>query len=95
MYATQRPVERDTYEQAHFYSGKIVPMVMNLVLTTLTSMIVCVGATTVGNIHDKRLADAAPLIHFNQPILADLGFLGLQKCCPIFVCHTKNPKTGT
>lgn len=57
-------------------------------------MIVWVGATTVGSIHDKRLADAAPLIHFKQPILADLGFQGLQKVLPDLRLPHKKPKNG-
>ena len=73
---TERPIQRDTYEQKQYYSGKKkTHTVKNVVLATTLGLIVFLGQTAFGHIHAKRLAES---IHFKQAtrILADLGFLG-------------------
>lgn len=76
---TERPVERDTYEQEEFYSGKKKRhTIKNLLIVTLTGLIVWLSPTYGGCTHDKKMADESDLPE-TLKLLADLGFQGLQK----------------
>jgi hypothetical protein len=65
-----------------------------LVLAAANKIIIWIGETVEGSIHDKRLAEQAPLIQINQKIIADLGFMGLQKVVKNLVIPHKKPKGG-
>jgi DDE superfamily endonuclease/Helix-turn-helix of DDE superfamily endonuclease len=72
---SERPIQRDTYQQEEFYSGKKGTHTMkNALLITTIGLIVWLGATHIGKTHDKKLVEN---LHFKTPIkiLADLGFL--------------------
>lgn len=89
---TERPIQRDTYEQKEYYSGKKkTHTVKNLVLCTTLGLIVFLGQTAPGRIHDKRLAE---LIHFKKAthLLADLGFLGWRPTGGSVSLPHKKPK---
>lgn len=94
MDATERPIQRPIYDQSEYYSGKKKRHgVKNLVLASLSGLILWVGATVPAKVHDKTLAENSKIPHsFN--IIADLGFLGMQHSHPrIFLPH-KKPKNG-
>jgi len=73
---SERPIQRDTYQQEEYYSGKKGTHTMkNALLITTLGLIVWLGVTHVGKVHDKPMVEN---LNFNTPItlLADLGFLG-------------------
>lgn len=73
---TERPIQRDTYDQKIFYSGKKKTHTLkNILITSTLGMIIWLGKTEVGSLHDKNMVDQ---MTFKTPItmLADLGFLG-------------------
>lgn len=73
---SERPIQRDSYQQEEYYSGKKGTHTMkNALLITTLGLIVWLGATHVGRIHDKPMVEN---LNFSTPItlLADLGFLG-------------------
>lgn len=91
--ATERPVERDTYEQEQFFSGKKKHhAVKNLILCTMTSFVVFLSPTVYGTVHDKKLADQT--LCFSKPteILADLGFIGYKPAFAEIKMPHKKPK---
>jgi hypothetical protein len=58
----ERAVQRDTYRQADFYSGKKkTHTVKNLVITTLLGIIVWASPTTFGRVHDKTMAESVSI----------------------------------
>lgn len=90
--ATERPIQRDSYDQAHFYSGKKkMHTVKNLIITSLSGLILYLSPTVEGKCHDKPLA--APL-QISKPVelLADLAFYGMKPTqFSLFLPH-KKPK---
>ena len=73
---SERPIQRDTYQQEEYYSGKKGTHTMkNALLITTVGLIVWLGETHVGRVHDKPMVEN---LNFSTPItlLADLGFLG-------------------
>lgn len=82
LYATERPVERDTYEQALFYSGKQKGTYRQKRrrydayggILWSSAMVEC-------KIHDEKNFETNVLPQ-NIPIYADLGFQGMQKPYP-------------
>lgn len=80
MDATERPVQRDTYEQEDFYSGKKkMHTVKNLLIISTVGLILYLSPTVIGKTHDKPLAEhISPYIQKKVEILADLAFLGVQ-----------------
>ena len=73
---SERPIQRDTYQQEEYYSGKKGTHTMkNALLITTVGLIVWLGGTHVGRVHDKPMVEN---LNFSTPItlLADLGFLG-------------------
>ena len=54
--ATERPVERDTYEQEEYYSGKQHQhTVKNLLLCSMVVLILYLSPPVYGMLHDKKL----------------------------------------
>ncbi|TAE20008.1 MAG: hypothetical protein EAY72_00105 [Bacteroidetes bacterium] len=89
---TERPIQRGLYEQKQYYSGKKkTHTVKNLVLCTTLGLIVFLGQTALGRIHDKRLAEAIVLKKGTR-ILADLGFLGWRPIGSAVSLPHKKPK---
>lgn len=94
MDATERTVQRDTYEQENYYSGKKKRhTVKNLAIVSLTGIVLWISSTVEGKIHDKKLADSVNLPN-NIALMADLGFKGLEKEKPSISLPHKKPKNG-
>ena len=56
---TERSIQGDAYEQKQYYSGKKkTHTVKYLVLCTTLDLIIFLGQTALGRIHDKRLAES-------------------------------------
>lgn len=91
--ATERPVERDTYEQEEYYSGKQHQhTVKNLLLCSMVGLILYLSPTVYGKIHDKKLADEKLTFSVPAKILADLGFIGYKPPFAIVLLPHKKPK---
>lgn len=93
---SERPIQRDTYQQEEYYSGKKGTHTMkNALLITTLGLILWLGATHVGRIHDKPMVEN---LNFHTPIkiLADLGFLGWNpKNVTLILPHKKPRNTKT
>lgn len=94
MDATERPVQRDTYEQEEFYSGKKkMHTIKNLLITATTGLILYLSPTVVGKTHDKPLADVvSPYIQKKVEILADLAFMGVKTDKYVLKLPHKKPR---
>ena len=92
----ERTIQRDTYQQEDFYSGKKkTHTVKNLVITNLLGIIIWVSPTTYGKIHDKTLAESTQIAN-NIIIMADLGFQGWKpKQAKLLLPHKKPRNTKT
>lgn len=92
--ATERAIERPTYDQEEYYSGKKHRhSIKNLVLCTMSGIILFCGTTVTGKLHDKKLADQT--LSFSKEINAfmDLGFFGYSsKGVRVILPHKKLPK---
>ena len=92
----ERTIQRDTYQQKDFYSGKKkTHTVKNLVITNLLGVIIWASPTTFGKIHDKTLAESTQIAN-NIIIMADLGFQGWKpKSAKLLLPHKKPRNTKT
>jgi hypothetical protein len=75
---SERPVQRDTYDQKEFYSGKKgTHTVKNALIVSTFGIILWLGTTYPGRHHDKTLVNH---LSFSKSItlLADLGFLAWE-----------------
>ncbi len=89
---SERPIQRDTYQQEEYYSGKKGTHTMkNALLITTLGLIVWLGATHVGRVHDKPMVEN---LNFNTPIkiLADLGFLAWKPTNVTLILPHKKPR---
>ncbi len=86
----ERQIQRDTYCQEDFYSGKKkTHTVKNLVITNLLGFIIWASPTTFGRIHDKTMSESIN-IATNIVIMADLGFKGwVPKQVKLLLPHKK------
>ena len=75
--ATQRPIQRDSYVQQEYYSGKKMHTIKNLLLIDCCLRIVFLSKTEPGKTHDKTLADKLNSDK-NLRLKSDLGFEGLD-----------------
>jgi len=66
----------------------------NIAITYRCGNIIWIGATSPGSVHDKKLADAAPLKYFRAEFWGDLGFQGLQKVLELVRLPHKKPRNG-
>jgi hypothetical protein len=73
---SERPIQRDTYQQEEYYSGKKGTHTMKnaLIISTL-GLIVWLSVTHVGRVHDKKMVEKLN-INTSIILLADLGFFG-------------------
>ncbi len=92
--ATERPVERDSYEQHQYYSGKKHHhTVKNLLLCSMLGLIVFLSPTVYGKMHDKKLADETLTFSAAVTLLADLAFVGYKPpLATVFLPHKKPSK---
>lgn len=73
---TERPLQRDTYEQELFYSGKKKQhTVKNLIITDKDGLVAFYSPTYGGPVHDKKIADSLE-ISTKCTLMTDLGFYG-------------------
>jgi len=93
---SERPIQRDTYQQEEYYSGKKGTHTMkNALLITTAGLIVWLGATHVGKVHDKPMVENLNF-HTSITLLADLGFLGWHpKNVNLILPHKKPRNTKT
>ncbi len=89
---TERPIQRDTYNQQPYYSGKKkMHTIKNLVITCFFGFILFVSPTAKGHIHDKKIADDLSIkIPIN--LYVDLGFYGLKSENYQIIIPHKKPK---
>jgi DDE superfamily endonuclease len=74
--ATERAVQRDTYHQEAFYSGKKKRhTVKNMAICSTLGALIFLSPTVVGKIHDKTLIETFEITKKNISFLADLAFL--------------------
>jgi hypothetical protein len=93
---SERPIQRDTYLQGDFYSGKKgTHTVKDVLLVTSIGLILWLGATSAGKLHDKTLVEDLTF-HTSFTLLADLGFLGWQPNeVNLILPHKKARNTNT
>lgn len=90
--ATERKVQRDTYNQKEYYSGKKkTHTIKNLVIIAVTGIVIFASKTIKGSVHDKKIADdEIGLCSLN--LMGDLGFYGLDKIWENLFLPYKKPK---
>lgn len=89
---TERAIQRDSYEQETFYSGKKKTHTLkNALLVSSLGLLVWLGQTYVGKVHDKTMVES---LKFNTrvEILADLGFLGWKPSKVNLILPHKKPR---
>lgn len=89
---TERPIQRDTYDQETFYSGKKKAHTMkNALIVSTLGLIMWLGETHVGKVHDKPMVEP---LNFLTPItmLADLGFKGWNPQNVTLILPHKKPR---
>ncbi len=94
---TERQVPRDTdYEnQKEAYSGKKKLHTMkNLAITDEHARILFISESEYGSVHDKTIWDEISFTFEDKNILADLGFLGIDKENPNVILPYKTPRKG-
>ena len=92
----ERTIQRDTYQQEDFYSGKKkTHTVKNLIITNLLGFIIWASPTTYGRIRDKTMVESIQLSE-SIVIMADLGFKGWEnKSIKLLRPHKKPRNTKT
>lgn len=74
--ATERGVQRDTYQQKEFYSGKKKRhTIKNMAICTTIGALIFLSPTVSGKIHDKKLIQMFEITQKNITFYADLAFL--------------------
>lgn len=94
---TERQVPRDTdYEnQKEAYSGKKkLHTIKNLAITDENAKLLFISESAYGSTHDKTMWDEITFKFKDKNILADLGFVGIDKDNPNVVLPYKKPKNG-
>jgi hypothetical protein len=90
--AIERQIQRDTYCQEEFYSGKKkTHTVKNLVITNLLGFILWASQTTYGRVHDKTMAESTEIAS-QITIMADLGFIGWSPTSIQLLLPHKKPR---
>ena len=91
---TERQVIRDIDpdNQKEFYSGKKKLHTMkNLAITDQDGYIEFISASYMGSVHDKVIWDQIQVEMKDHNLLADLGFVGIEKDCPNAILPFKKP----
>jgi hypothetical protein len=97
----ERQIQRDTYQQEDYYSGKKkTHTVKNLVITNLLGFIIWASPTTYGKVHDKTIAESYQMAS-NIILMADLGFkvgppmrLANQRCNIVTASQKSDRRRG-
>lgn len=92
---TERQVVRDVDpdNQKEFYSGKKKLHTMkNLAITDQDGYIEFISASYMGSVHDKVIWDQIEIKLKDHNLLADLGFVGIEKDCPNAILPFKKPR---
>lgn len=95
MDVTERQVPRrtDIEAQKEEYSGKKKCHTMkNLAITDPSGYFLFLSDSYEGTVHDKALWDDLVIEPFEQNLLADLGFLGIDKTHPNSILPFKKPR---
>ena len=95
--ATERQVPRrcDNKAQEAEYSGKKgMHTIKNLALTNAQNQVLFMSHSFEGATHDKVIWDDCQIQLGDQPLLADLGFLGIDKMYPTALIPFKKPRNG-
>jgi hypothetical protein len=95
---TERQVPRDTdYEnQEEAYSGKKkLHTLKNLVITDQNAKLLFVSESEYGSVHDKTLWDQVLFKFKDKNVLADLGFIGIDKDFDNVILPYKKRKNST
>lgn len=92
--ATERTVQRDTYQQNNYYSGKKKRhTIKNMAICTVLGALIFLSTTTYGRMHDKTLMETLTFTQKNITFYVDLAFLSWQPCSEIeVVLPYKKPK---
>lgn len=91
---TEREVVRDIDldNQKEFYSGKKKLHTMkNLAITDQDGYIEFISTSYMGSVHDKVIWDQMDIRLKDHNLLADLGFVGIEKNCPNAILPFKKP----
>lgn len=94
---TEREVVRDidNDNQKEFYSGKKkIHTLKNLAITDQSGYIEFISESYMGSIHDKTIWDQIEVDLKGHNLIADLGFVGMEKDCPNAILPFKKPKGG-
>lgn len=94
---TEREIPRpyDADKQKENYSGKKKKhTVKNAVITTMTAIILFVGQTVSGAVHDKTIADTQYDFPFLCQLWQDTGYQGYRPTNAVIMQPTKKPKGG-
>lgn len=97
MDVTERQVPRrtDMEAQKEEYSGKKKCHTMkNLAITSPDGYFLFLSDSYEGTVHDKALWDDLVVEPFDQNLLVDLGFLGIDKTHPNTILPFKKPRKG-
>ena len=92
---TEKQVVRDVDpdNQKEFYSGKKKLHTMkNLAITDQDGYIEFISESYMGSIHDKFIWDQIEIKLKDHNLLADLGFVGIEKDCPNAILPFKKPR---
>ena len=96
--ATERAVQRDTYIQKEYYSGKKKRhTIKNMAICTTLGVLIFLSPTVFGRIHDKTLMNTFDITQKNITFYADLAFVSW---CPsdeisVILPHKKPKNTKT
>lgn len=96
--ATERGVQRDTYAQKEYYSGKKKRhTIKNMAICSILGALVFLSPTVFGRIHDKTLMETFEITQKNITFYADLAFLSWNPSGGITVVlpHKKPKNTKT
>lgn len=98
MDVTERRVPRrtDLVAQKEEYSGKKkCHTIKNLAITDPNGYFLFLSDSYEGRIHDKAIWDDLIVENFEQNMLVDLGFLGIDNTHPNAILPFKKPRNGT
>lgn len=96
--ATERAVQRDTYIQKNYYSGKKKRhTIKNMAICTALGVLIFLSPTVFGRIHDKTLMNTYEITQKNLTFYVDLAFVSWNPSDGITVIlpHKKPKNTKT
>lgn len=89
---TEYPIQRDTYDQETFYSGKKkMHTLKNALIVSTLGIVMWLGKTHVGKIHDKPMVESLKF-KAHITLLADLGFKGWNPANTKLILPHKKPR---